>query len=75
VDTDGVMRIECQYEDARSFSFGLAAVKIEDKWGFIDPNGMVVIEAVFEDVKDFCNGSVPVKTENDWKIITLKEFE
>jgi len=75
VDTEGVIQIDCRYEDARSFSFGLAAVQVDEKWGFIDPNGKLVIAAEYVNAKDFCNGSAPVETEDGWKLLTLKEFE
>ena len=35
--------IKPQFEDARFFSEGLASVKIEGRWGYIDKTGQYVI--------------------------------
>lgn len=47
VNTDGEIIIEPQYETARSFSGGLAAVEKDGRWGFINGEGHVVIEPQF----------------------------
>ena len=43
--------IKPQFEDARPFSEGLASVKIEGRWGYIDKTGEYVIRPQFDDVK------------------------
>lgn len=48
------------YDDASSFSEGLAAVKVNGKWGFINPFGEVVIPAQFDSVMRFDNGLAQV---------------
>jgi hypothetical protein len=42
-----------QFDDCRSFSEGLAVVKIEDKWGYIDKTGKIVINPQFDDAGGF----------------------
>ena len=64
VDKDGTVVIPLQYEDARSFSNGLAAVKKGKKWGFVDLENNMVIAPQFEDVRDF-NSSGNVFVELD----------
>lgn len=49
VKSDGNIFVEPAYEEARSFSNGLAAVKKDGKWGFIDEEGNLVIECQFSD--------------------------
>lgn len=50
--------IEYEYQDARDFSEGLAAVRSDDKWGYIDRMGHVVIPFKFDmpDVGRFSEG-------------------
>ena len=53
IDLKGNYVIEPQYKDARSFSFGLAAVFDGKKWGFIDKDGKLAIDYQFFDVGYF----------------------
>lgn len=72
VDKEGEIKIEPCYEDARSFSNGLAAVKYAGKWGFIDIDGNMVIDSQFDDAKDFTGaGSVFVKKGDAWNLLRL----
>lgn len=60
------------YEDARSYSNGLAAVKISGKWGFVDTDENVVIEQQFFGAKDFSEkGSCFVQTGDKWQLLKL----
>lgn len=47
VDMNGEVVIEPQYEEAKSFSHGVAAVCIDGKWGYINRNAQVVVEPQF----------------------------
>ena len=49
------------YEDAHIFSDGLAAVKKDGMWGFIDKTGSMVIQPVYEEVGRFAEGLAPVR--------------
>ena len=72
VKEDGTMLLDFQYEDARSFSGDLAAVKIDGKWGFILKSGRVVIEPTFEDAGCFASNKLaPVRLEDGWHYISL----
>ena len=60
------------YEDASSYSNGLAAVKISGKWGFVDTDENVVIEQQFFGAKDFSEkGSCFVQTGDKWQLLKL----
>jgi hypothetical protein len=53
VNGQGDLVIPAQYEDAFDFHKGLARVKINDKWGFIDTTGRFVIQPKFDSVTIF----------------------
>lgn len=48
------------YDDARSFSDGLAAVYNGSKWGYIDASGAVVIDFKWDSAGDFSEGHAVV---------------
>ncbi len=50
VNSSGKVIIEPTYENAKSFSNGLAAVMKDGKWGFINSDGTLVIECEYAEV-------------------------
>lgn len=62
----GEFIIKPQFESARDFSEGFAAVRIEGKWGFIDESGEIVIEPTFDAAQSFREGLAPVKVGDAW---------
>ena len=50
VDSTGVWVIDSIYNDARAFGDGLARVKTNDKWRFIDKSGKVVGKLTCDDI-------------------------
>lgn len=74
VDTSGNVIIEPQFEGAKSFSHGLAAICKDEKWGFINEAGEIAIEYQFVDA-DYFNSEMNcfVKTSSDgWQMLQLK---
>ena len=82
VNTDGKVVIDPQYDDAKSFAYGLAGVCKDGKWGFINTDNELAIKYDFIDVDYFnSTGSCFVKNyvENledaeknyEWQMITL----
>ena len=53
---DDSVVIPAKYDDAGDFSEGLALVKINGKYGFIDKTGSLVIPAIFGDATKFHEG-------------------
>lgn len=58
VNSDGKITIEPKFDEAKSFSNGLAAVKSGDKWGFINQSGELVIDYKYSDGGYFTNNGV-----------------
>ena len=59
---NGTIVIPARYEDAWSFREGLAVVKTNGKYGFIDKSGTLVIPARYYDAGAFSEGLAWVKT-------------
>lgn len=57
--------IKPQYEDAQAFNEGLAAVKKDGKWGYIDEEGKVVIPFQYDQAFIFNEGRAVVGTLSD----------
>ncbi|MCR4816875.1 MAG: WG repeat-containing protein [Bacteroidales bacterium] len=55
-NSDGLIKIKLQYENARHFSEGLAAVKKDGKWGYIDKSGNIKIPFQYTWAGDFKKG-------------------
>ena len=56
VDKSGKVVVNPQFEYARPFNEGYAAVCQNKKWGFIDKTGKIIINPQFEGVMDFHSG-------------------
>src|SRR5262249_14998357 len=61
--------IPYKYDWAESFSEGLAAAEIGDKWGYIDKTGEFVIPPQYEVAKKFSEGLAAVKIDGKFKFI------
>lgn len=71
-DRDGKMVIDAVYDQARSFSLGMAPVMIDGEWGYIDQNNKMVIEPQYMDATVFSpDGSAMVKGMGSWNMLTL----
>lgn len=64
--------ITLQYDYVYYFSEGMAAVEIENKWGFIDTNGTILIPAKYERTTYFINDLSPVKINGKWGYLNKK---
>ncbi len=74
VDSTGKVIVEAKFDNAKSFSNGLAAVCQDEKWGFVDKTGSVVIDCQFFDA-DYFNSKrncLVKSTPGDWQMIALK---
>ena len=69
IDKTGKYVIPFEFDYARDFCDGLAAVKKSNKWGYIDKTGKHVIPFEFDDARNFYNGLAAVKKSNKWGYI------
>ena len=74
MDKKGKVMIEPQYDEAKSFSNGLAAVCIDGMWGFINEDNELVIENRFLDTGYFTSGGLCFVSEvsGEYYMITLR---
>ena len=64
IDHKGIIRIQAQYDEVRSFREGLAPASVNGLWGFIDVYGKWSIPPEFIKVHNFTNGRARVRGEN-----------
>lgn len=73
IDLNGKQVSKQLYDDARPFLDNTyAAVKIGEKWGFVDKTGKILIEPKFEEAESFSNGFAAAKENNFWGYIDTK---
>lgn len=77
MDRKGNVDIEPKYDEAKSFSNGLAAVRVGEEWGFIDSSGELAIECQFLNAGYFTSGGVCFvsKLEGEYFMIALRFHE
>lgn len=59
------------FDDAEDFSEGLAAVKVDSKWGFIDKKGTMIIKPTYGSVEQFSKGYSIVEKKNKKGVIDI----
>ncbi|MBQ8509984.1 MAG: WG repeat-containing protein [Clostridia bacterium] len=74
LNTNGEVVVECQYDDAYSFSDDLGAVKEDRLWHYINGDGVTVIEGHYTDAKPFINGFAVVKAAQGCTILKLDYY-
>jgi len=58
--------------DMRSYAENLAAIRVGDKYGYVDAKGRMVIEPQFASVGEFSGGLAPVCLNQRWGVIDKK---
>lgn len=72
INASGETVLDFQYDGARSFSNGVAAVEVDGLWGMITPENKMIVEPQYLMAYDLTsNGVIPVETKAGW---TLLEF-
>lgn len=65
----GVEIIPAKYEDCRYFKDGLVAVKLSNKWGFIDSSDQTVIPFIYDNAIAFSEGYGATFTQGKWGFV------
>jgi hypothetical protein len=63
------MIVPCDYDFVRDFIGGIAAVKKNGKWGYINKKGRVMISCKYDRVTPFKDGLAMVSKDGVWSII------
>lgn len=58
-----------EYENAKEFSEGLAAVKLKGKWGYINTKGNLIIRPTYDEAENFYKGMAWIKKNKLWGLI------
>ncbi len=58
-----------KYQAVGTFHNGLAKVKFNNKWGFIDTSGVEVIPPRYHEVGDFNDGLARVRVNEKWGMV------
>lgn len=76
VSSDGKIVISLSdYEDARPFSEGMAAVEQDGKWGYINTTGELKVPCEYESVENFQNGFAVVCKDGKYGYINTSGKE
>lgn len=63
-------KLTSKYEFAGPFCNGLARVRLNKKWGFIDTTGGVVIPLKYNEVENFSDGMARVRVGQKWGLMS-----
>lgn len=63
IDLQGRVITQTAYRHIQSYSEGLAAIRLNEQYGFIDNNGKLVIDNKYSKVSDFSEGLASVQYE------------
>ena len=75
-DQKGNIVISPSYENANSFSMGLAAVAKDGQWGFIDLDQELIVDYKYSDAGVFSkDGAAPIRGLASWNFLVLCEYE
>jgi len=72
VTPDKKIVIDCIYDDASPFTEGVAAVLLNEKFGYIDKNGTNITAFIYDDIyPGFYEGFAAVSIDEKWGFIDL----
>ena len=69
---DESLFIGSRITDMKGFSDELAAVRVDDQWGYINEAGRLVVQPQFSEAGDFSEGLAPIRLNARWGLINKK---
>jgi len=63
--------ISSAYEYQGSFNNGLAKVRKDHKWGFVDTTGNLVVPMKYNEVENFSDGLARVRSGQKWGLVDV----
>lgn len=72
IDSAKTGNLRMGIDDLSGFHYGLAWIKWNNKYGYIDKRGQMVIQPVLDVTTDFSEGLACVKVNNKWGYINVK---
>ena len=67
--------VTAKYDYAGPFCQGVARVKLDKKWGYIDTTGNVIIPPKYNEVENFSDGIARVRTGTKWGLVDISGRE
>jgi len=69
IDKTGLWAFHVTFDQASSFSCGLALIRVHGKFGYIDTTGKIIIDPQFDRAEDFSDDLALVKVGPKWGYI------
>jgi hypothetical protein len=69
MDRNGTIKFYSTYDEVGWFSQGLSAVRMGNKWGFINQKNEVVVDIIYDDVRAYEGGFASVRVGDKWGVI------
>jgi hypothetical protein len=67
--------VTAKYDYAGPFCQGVARVKLDKKWGYIDTTGNVIIPPKYNEVENFSDGLARVRSGTKWGLVDISGRE
>ena len=69
MDRNGNIKFYSNYDEVLRYSQGLSAVRVGNKWGFINQKNEVVVDIIYDDVRAYQGGFASVRVGDKWGVI------
>lgn len=74
IDSKGKQIGKLEFEDSKLFTDeSFAAVKIDEKWCFVNKDGQLISEKKYDDARSFSNELAAVKIDDEWGFVDENE--
>jgi hypothetical protein len=75
IDANGRWAVPARFDEVRPFVDGVAQVRLDNRWGLIDPRGDFVVRPAYLDMLPFSEGLAAAQEEDKrWVFVDLKGY-